>query len=78
MELCVPLRLKKNTLMFAALIFVDESVQRILVPERKWNSADAAASNPFQRGYQDFLPFAMTEEAIQTKEPPRSSIYDDL
>jgi hypothetical protein len=66
--------------MHAALIIVDESLNRILSGTLKKNETVPTQQlpTPFQGGYQDFLPFTTTEEAIQTKGPARSSIYDDL
>jgi hypothetical protein len=80
MEWSVPHFLHLHKLIWAALIVVDESVKRILTGDRKKSDIVPFVQTPipFQGGYQDFLPFTTMQEAVQSKGPPRLSIFDDL
>lgn len=69
-----------NCLFHEAMLIVDAPLHHAMYGSRKDNSVarQKAKPAPFQGGYQDFIPYISTEEALRIETPPRTSIFDDL
>jgi hypothetical protein len=63
-----------------ALFIVDEQVKRVLAGTKSnWFVVDQPdPPQPFQGGYQDFIPFDTPENVMRTSGPPKTSVFDDL
>jgi hypothetical protein len=60
------------------LLLVDPPLDDVLIGPSNDAKSFAVASEPYQGGYQDFIPYDDITQACSTPAPPRTSILEDI
>ena len=61
-----------------AVIVLDEPVEDILIGKQEKFRRKQYPHQPFQGGYADFIAYTDIQQALESRGPPRTSMYDDL